>query len=455
MRFPQLALVLYLSCSVMNPPAASENALRESHTNRPNDASLTENRRIESNPDTVAKSQGAHPRSDPVLQLQSQHYDRILYAKDDGVVCDGATDITRKAQAAIARAVAIGGTDLIFPAGVCLFGAAFPSGRAERGLGPFNLKVEGAKKLRIRGAEKEKTTFEQSPSGNNAVILWVNESEDIEINNISFSGNQTGLTHGQFSTALCLYSVKNFRVSDVSSDDKFNGSVIHGNWQFNGVYQRISQRVSPYSSGFDVASLQNITFKDWTATGSGISSQGLHLIFDPPNAHSDYNRTGVSLRGDRSNAIRIINFSLSKFQSAIVIESADDVIIRDGIIKKNAPLSSANTTNFWSGVTINGAADGVKMRNIRIENTLFVANGNPNAKDKPLNGGILLNSNRGEIQVSVAGSTFIDNSVAAIASLGRSTFLDIKRSTFRNSAGSSLKGENISGMIRTPAGLTD
>ena len=378
-------------------------------------------------------------------QPLSRRLGKTVYASDDGVICDGTTNITAQTQFAIARAIAKGGTELVFPPGICLFGSVYPSGRTERGLGPYNIKVQGAKGLRISGARNGTTIFKQATGANNGVILWVNESENVEISDIAFAGNHEGITAGQYNTALCIYSVKNFRVSDITTDANFNGSVIHGNWQFNGVYARITQSIAPFSSGFDVASWQNVTIRDWTAVGGGISSQGLHLINDSPNADPSFNLTGIPLRGGMSNNVFIEGPDLSRFQTALVIQEANNVLVRGGSLRDNAPSSSADTSNFWTGMTVGGTATGKLMQGIRVVDTVISGNGNPNG-DPALNGGILLNSNEAEVRASIAGVTFADNANAAIINLGTLTVLDARENTFENRTIAAPQATKISGI---------
>jgi hypothetical protein len=374
------------------------------------------------------KTDGGTPRS-----FSTRAAD-VIWAADYGVVADAVvtngvvtagTDMTAKAQAAINAAVTAH-KDVVFPPGDILLSTTYQSGRTDRGLGPYNLKVQGGSRFRIVGAAKGGTRFVSPPQ--TAVQLWVNESDNFEIVGIKGYGDNAGMGtggNGQFSGFLCLYSVRDFRVADVETS-AFKGSVIHGNFQFNGAYERVKQVLAANgSSGFDVASWQNIELRRHVVIGSG-GGQGFQHIFDAPNNNQAYNLTGITLVGGRSNNVRVTDGDYTKLATPIVLSEIDDVWVERNNIHDNLSASG----DFLVGV-VAAPSSSTPMRNVNINSNRFSKNGSSSGT-AGTSGGLALNSNNGPVYATVQGNKFFDNVDSGIVVYGTNVFLTESGNRYAN-----------------------
>jgi hypothetical protein len=354
-------------------------------------------------------------------------FDYIPPSLQAGIVAGtNTTDLTPYVRAAIAA-----NSNIVAPCGTYLFNTSTASGYESRGLGPYVLTVQNRTSFRLVGEAPGCVTFMTGNSAALSDILWVFQSANIEVGNINFVGNNTGLTFGQNNGALSLYSVKNFWVHDIQTS-VFQGSHIVGNWQFNGVYERISQSVPAAATGFDVASLQNITIRNFTAVGAS-GGQGFQHIYDAPNANPTYNTTGITLCAgcavSMSNHIRIENADLSGFTTAVAVSEARDVWLVNSNIHEN--LTGSGT--FSVGAAFSVANIGTVAYNINVVDNRFSNNGSP-VGDAGLRGGLALNSNVGLVYATVTGNSFVDNYDSGIVNTGRSTTAYITGNYFGNIA---------------------
>lgn len=374
------------------------------------------------------------PDGAPLGRALFKRFADTIWAADYGVVADAAvtngvvtagTDMTAKAQAAINAAVATH-KDVVFPPGDILLSTTFLSGRTDRGLGPYNLKVQGGSRFRILGAAKGGTRFVSPPQ--TAVQLWINESDNFEIVGLKGYGDASTMGtggNGQFSAFLCLYSVRDFRVADVDTTG-FKGSVIHGNFLFNGTLERITQAtLANGSSGFDVASLQNVELRRHTVVGAG-SGQGFQHIFDSPNNNQAYNLTGITLAGGRSNGLRITDGDYSGLTTPIALTEIDDVWGERNKIHDNIVA----TGDLVAGIAI-GASSSTPMRNLNFTNNTLTKNGSTTGTAGS-RGGIILNSNAAPIYATVQSNKFFDNKDTGIVVLGTNVFLTENANRYAN-----------------------
>lgn len=346
----------------------------------------------------------------------------VIWAADYGVVAGTVQGMDVPLQAAIDASIAQK-KRLVLPPGDIRLSTAKPSGLTERGLGPYFVKAQAPSGWVIEGAASG-TTRLVTP-GVFGVALWVNEGDHIAVRGISGYCDPTSMPPDQFAALLLLYSVRDFLVEDIETEG-YKGSIIHGNFQFNGRYSRIRQKIENNgSSGFDVAAFQNVVIERHTVTGKG-GGQGFQHISDPPNANQAYNKTGIALAGGRSNGLRVLDGDYSGLATPCAISEIDDVWVQRCDIHDNMPA----TGDFLAGLTL-AAASSTPMRNINVTDNIFRKNGSLSGTGGT-RGGLLLNSNNAPIFASVKNNGFFDNNNAGIVNFGPSVSLEESGNRFGN-----------------------
>jgi|GEM_PF-3663629 len=316
-----------------------------------------------------------------------------------------------------------------------------------RGIGPYHVRIQDKDDWIFDGGEMEITATDDHTLPQTFFIFRCNGHEFGRVHGI---GNNTGLTAIQNNGMFFQYCATEFYVHDISTDG-YQGSQIVGNFQFDGVYENIKQKLGVNASGFDVASWQNMKVINHTCVGQQ-SGQGFHMIYDFPNSPNNnpgYNETGKILRENRTNNIRYTNPDVSGCVTGVSFSDVGgDIYIKDGRIWNNGGA----TGDYWCGVLFQATAAGVSdgggaSVNLNIEGTDIYSNGRA-GETSGLNGGVLVNSNEAVMHLNIHPSTKIhDNATAGIVNFGASV-LRMEGADFRDRFGALQTTK-----IRNPASL--
>jgi hypothetical protein len=342
-----------------------------------------------------------------------------------GAKHDGVTDDTRAMNAAALFISQRGETLNLLP-GTYFIDEQTPSSYAARAIGNYNIAFRGRDGWRVIGSGMDQTIFTTGPNGNYAHIFFVMDCQGWEIGNIGFIGNNTGLGGSDNNGAIFPYSVNKFYIHDIATSI-FQGSHFVGNFWFNGTFERLYQSVPAAASGFDCASIQNVTVAYQYSVGAGTGSgQGFQHSFDTPNDNQAFNTTGVTLRDGLSNNFRIINGDYSGFATGVAVFEADDFTIEGNNIHDNYKSS---------GDSIYGAlispSESAVMRGVKVINNRFKGNGTPSGT-AGVRGGLFVNSNVAAVHVDIRGNEFFDNAPAGIAFFASTVNASVKHNIFGN-----------------------
>lgn len=369
--------------------------------------------------------------TDAKLAPLSAVYNRItdiVDARDPqfagGARGDGVTDDTVALQAALNYVAAIGGT-LYIPRGTYLLNTSYASGLESRAIGAHNLTVNGKAGFRIIGDGIGATKLTPGNNGNLAHILYIFNCSQFEIGGIEFVGNNTGRAPTLNNGGLFLYSVNNFYVHDIKTS-VFQGSQIVGDWWFNGRFERIYQNVPVAASGYDVAFLQNITIDGHEVVG-GNGGQGFQLTYDPPNADTSFNLTGVAFNYGISNGIRLLNGDYTALTTPIFINETRDIWIDNNNLHDNLNT----TSSFASAIGIGTQNVGTVADNINITRNKITNNGSTGGTAFT-SGGIFLNSAVGRVNVRMRDNQIFDNATCGIVFYGTNVAADMQGNLYGN-----------------------
>ena len=325
-------------------------------------------------------------------------------------------------------AAAQDGTGIFFPSGTYLLNSTQTSPISD--LDPPNILVEGKSNFAITGEPGAILT--SSDTANYSEHFLFNNCTNFLVSGLTHYGNQTGFVVSQENGAYGINSCVNFTFRDLHMTGPWggNGAMFVGDWLFNGLFENILG--DKIGIGFDLAFMQNCTFRSCFATGNeGVGTTGtgnkfFSNIYDIPSLGN--NLTGLSLNNGDTNNILIEGCGATNFNTGIFLSSGKDIQIIGGFYYLNPGIAASSVGGIGAYIdylTGTFSSSGFPVQRVNFIGVEFWGNGSSYPGAGILIDGSSITNSDLISDISIRSCFFYNNANTGISGLGTSHLNDI------------------------------